>query len=57
MLKLRFDRYITVNVWDFGHYFKTSFVDIIHSTKNKAIKEGTTSINSNYKSSHVAFSW
>ena len=31
-----------------------SFIDIIHSTENKAIKEGTTSVNSNYKSSHVA---
>ena len=31
-----------------------SFTDIIHSTENKAIKEGTTSVNSNYKSSHVA---
>ena len=27
-----------------------SFIDIIHSTE----KEGTTSVNSNYKSSHVA---
>ena len=25
-----------------------SFIDIIHSTENKAIKEGTTSVNSNY---------
>ena len=24
-----------------------SFIDIIHSTENKAIKEGTTSVNSN----------
>ena len=31
-----------------------SFINIIHSTENKAIKEGTTSVNSNYKSSHVA---
>ena len=31
-----------------------SFIDIIHSRENKAIKEGTTSVNSNYKSSHVA---
>ena len=31
-----------------------SFIDIIHSTENKAIKEGTTSVNLNYKSSHVA---
>ena len=31
-----------------------SFIDIIHSTENKAIKEGTTSVNSNYKSSRVA---
>ena len=58
---------ITVNVWDFGPLrtsitplqrggFPTfaatlnSFIDIIHSTE----KEGTTSVNSNYKSSHVA---
>ena len=58
---------ITVNVWDFGPLgtaitplqrggfptFATtlnSFIDIIHSTE----KEGTTSVNSNYKSSHVA---
>ena len=31
-----------------------SFINIIHSTENKAIKEGTTSINSNNESSHVA---
>ena len=31
-----------------------SFIDIIHSTENKAIKEGTTLVNSNYKSSHMA---
>ena len=35
-----------------------SFIDIIHSTENKAIKEGTTSVYSNcysnYKSRHVA---
>ena len=31
-----------------------SFIDIIHSTENNAIKEGMTSVNSNYKSSHVA---
>ena len=31
-----------------------SFIDIIHSTEDKAIKEGTTSINLNYKSLHVA---
>ena len=31
-----------------------SFIDIIQSTQNKAIKEGTTFVNSNYKSSHVA---
>ena len=31
-----------------------SFIDIIHSTENKAIKEGTTSVNSNYKTFHVA---
>ena len=33
-----------------------SFIDIIQSTENKAIKEGTTSVNSNYmyKPSHVA---
>ena len=31
-----------------------SFIDIIHSTENKAFKVGTTSVNSNYKSSHVA---
>ena len=30
------------------------FIDIIYSTENNAIKEGTTSVNSNYKSSHVA---
>ena len=35
-------------------YFYFCFIDIIHSTENKAIKEGTTSVNSNYKSSHVA---
>ena len=61
---------ITVNVWDFGPLcnatllqrvgFPTfaitlnSFIDIIHSTENKAIKEGTMSVNLNYKSSHVA---
>ena len=32
----------------------SSFIDIIHSTENKAIKEGTTSVDSNYKSPHVA---
>ena len=31
-----------------------SFIDIIHSTENKAIKEGITCKNSNYESSHVA---
>ena len=31
-----------------------SFTDIVHSTENKAMKEGTTSVNSNYKSSRVA---
>ena len=31
-----------------------SFADIIHSTEDEAIKEGTTCVNSNYKSSHVA---
>ena len=31
-----------------------SFIDIIHSTENKAFKGGTTSVNSNFKSSHVA---
>ena len=31
-----------------------SFIDIIHSTENKAIREGMTSVNSNNKSSHVA---
>ena len=31
-----------------------SFIDIIYSTKNKAIKQGMTSVNSNNKSSHVA---
>ena len=31
-----------------------SFIDIIHSTENKAIKEGTASVNSNYKTFHVA---
>ena len=31
-----------------------SFFDIIHSTENKAIKEGTTSLNSNYQSSRMA---
>ena len=31
-----------------------SFINIIHSTENEAIKESTTSVNSNYKSSHVA---
>ena len=31
-----------------------SFIDIIHSTEDEAIKEGTTSVNWNYKSSHVA---
>ena len=30
-----------------------SFIDIIHSIENRAIKEGTMSVNSNYKSSHV----
>ena len=32
----------------------TSFIDIIHSAENKTIKEATTAVNSNYKSSHVA---
>ena len=31
-----------------------SFIDIIHSTENKAINKGMTPVNSNYKSSHVA---
>ena len=31
-----------------------SFIDIIHSTENKAIKEGTMSVNLNYKFSQVA---
>ena len=52
---------IIVNVWNFGPLgtatksggFPTfvttlnSFIDIIHSTESKAIKEGTTSVNSN----------
>ena len=29
-------------------------MDIIHSSENEAIKESTMSVNSNYKSSHVA---
>ena len=28
-------------------------MDIIYSTENEAIKEGTVSVNANYKSSHV----
>ena len=32
------------------HYFKRSFIDIIHSIE----KEVKTSVNSNYKSYHVA---
>ena len=58
-----------MNVWDFGplgnaimplQHLPTSattlnsFIDIIHSTENKNIKEGTTSVNSNYKSPPVA---
>ena len=41
---------------DFSTFATTlnSVIDMIHSTKNMAIKEGTTSVNSNYKSSHVA---
>ena len=31
-----------------------SLIDVIHSTEDEAIKDGTTSVNSNYKSSHVA---
>ena len=31
-----------------------SFIDIIYSTENTSIKEGKTSVNSNYRSSHVA---
>ena len=31
-----------------------SFIDIIHSTENKAIKKGTKPVNSNDNSSHVA---
>lgn len=31
----------------------SSFIDIIHLTENKAIKERTTSVDSNYKSPHV----
>ena len=34
-----------------------SFIDIIHSTENKAIKEGTKPVISNYKSSHVAYNF
>ena len=34
-----------------------SSIDIIHSTENKAIKEGMTFVNSNYKSSYVASSF
>ena len=30
-----------------------SFIDIIHSAENEAIKEAATSVNLNYKSSHV----
>ena len=61
---------ITVNVWDFGPLLNAtlrqrvgfpttattlnSLINIIHSTENKAIKEGTKSVNSNYNSSHVA---
>ena len=33
------------------------FIDIIHSTENKPIKESTTSVNSNYKSSHVVYNF
>ena len=32
-----------------------SFIDIIYSTENKAITEGTMSVNSNNKSSHGGF--
>ena len=39
---------------DFGPCDLHSFIDIIHSTENKAIREGMTSVNSNNKSSHVA---
>ena len=31
-----------------------SLIDIIHSTENKAIRQDTTSVNSNYESSHMA---
>ena len=34
-----------------------SSIDIIHSTENKAIKEGMTFVNSNYKSSYLASSF
>ena len=54
---------ITVSVWDFDPLgtamtplqrggFPT--LPLLHSTESKAIKEGTTSLNANYKSSHVA---
>ena len=35
------------------------FIDIIHSfkKKNKVIKESTTSVNSNYRSSHVVYNF
>ena len=32
----------------------SSVIDVIHSTEDEAIKDGTTYVNSNYKSSHVA---
>ena len=41
---------------DFQHLplLWTVFINIIHSPENEAIKESTTSVNANYKSSHVA---
>ena len=39
---------------DFQHLPLLYFTDITDSTENKAIKEGTTFVNLNHKSSHVA---
>ena len=59
-LWLTWNRYNAATKRRISNVFATtlnSFIDIIHSTENKAIKEGTTSVNSSYKSSHVAFNF
>ena len=48
----RYDAATKRRISNICHYFKR-FIDIIHSTENKATKEGTTPVNLNYESFNV----